>query len=148
MYRQNTRRPQSWLDRSKSKKWKDWSGTGLVHHRGTWRRTFPMHIRLPPVRTEQLSAADASVLLVNAHHADAEANFQMICTNYTKGFQTEMHDCSLLWINSLSEIDLIETEDFLQNNTMTHSRRLDHPPTALLGSPHSAWCISQVQRKI
>lgn len=40
-------------------------------------------------------------------------NFQMIClNNIKKGFQTQMQNCSVLWINSLLERDWIETEDF------------------------------------
>lgn len=45
----------------------------------------------------------------NAH--DAEIKFQMICIDYRKGFQTEMHSCNVLWIKSLLERDWLETEE-------------------------------------
>lgn len=67
----------------------------------------------------------------NARGADAEPKLQMICTDHVnKGFQTETHNCNVLWINSRLEQRLDRNRaTFLE---VTQSRRHNRVDPALL----------------
>lgn len=125
---------------------------------GTQDEHFLMHIKTFTFsKTEQLSAADkwSFSSLVNAHNADAEINFQMICINNIKRLPNRnAHlQCSLdkftfrAWLYRNLEIFYRRGQWCTHFFFLNIKTRSSPHPTALLGSQHSAWCISQVQIK-
>ncbi len=118
--------------------------TERLYHGGIWRWTFWMHKRLPHLQTLRSSPAlwmftMLTQKLISKWYASTTWNSRLQCSLDKFTFRAWLNRNHGLFSRKLQWHNLdIKTWSL---------PRAQPPPTALLGSQHSAWCISQVQIK-